>query len=114
MQFRIKDNNGNIHISKKYSWNKENGIPNEEQILEDIDNCSCSLNESNAYCDSSCSLFDEGEVLEIIEETKQEQIEWLELIRDTMLEKSAHTGKDDDYWIFEEIEFRLRHLKVNE
>jgi hypothetical protein len=46
-----------------------------------------------------------------LQKLKQEQIEWLESIRDTMLEKSAHTGKDDDYWIFEKIEFKLRHLK---
>jgi len=63
MRFKVIDNNGKEHITKEYHWDKKDGIPYEEKILEDMEECSCSLNESNSYCDGSCCLFDEGEVV---------------------------------------------------
>ena len=62
MKFTIKDNYGNQHISKEYIWNREEGIPPEEKILEDMEECTCSLNESDAYCDGSCCTFENGKV----------------------------------------------------
>lgn len=65
MKFKIKDNFGNIHISDDYDWDKEDGIPNEETLLEHMDEnfCSCIPNENTSYCDCE-SQFDNGEVIE--------------------------------------------------
>ena len=64
MRFEIKDNNGNIHTSKNYEWDKEKGIPCEEIILEDMEKCDCILGE-DSRCEGDCIMFDKGEVIGI-------------------------------------------------
>ena len=67
MKFKVKDNYGKVHISKDYEWNKQEGIPCEDMILDDMErpcsnNCA---NESTNVCDCP-SEFDEGEVIGVI------------------------------------------------
>jgi CDGSH-type Zn-finger protein len=66
MKFKVKDNFGRIHLSKEYEWDKYHGIPDEETILEEMEECNCSLNENNPYCDGSCCIFEHGEVVEVL------------------------------------------------
>jgi len=69
--FKVKDNFGNILESKEYEWTKENGIPCEEKILEDMEVCNCGFNESVNHCEGDCIRFDEGEVINIIWNTRK-------------------------------------------
>ena len=63
MRFKVIDNNGKEVTTKNYVWDREGGIPNEDKVLEDLEECTCNLNESDPYCDGSCFRFDEGKVL---------------------------------------------------
>ena len=65
VSFEVKDNYGNITQSKEYIWNKEDGLPCEEAILEDMEECDCSFNESVNHCEGECIRFNEGEVLDL-------------------------------------------------
>lgn len=61
MKFKVTDNSGRTQIVE-YEWSKEDGIPNEETILENMETCNCQLNESTALCEGDCVKFDEGKV----------------------------------------------------
>jgi len=61
MKFKVTDNNGKESFVE-YEWNKEDGVPNEEDILENMEECTCCLNESVNHCEGECVMFDEGKV----------------------------------------------------
>lgn len=67
-KFVVKDNQGKIHLSKEYELG-EDGIPDPETILEDMEECTCSLNESVSCCEGECINFDEGKVIDRIQYT---------------------------------------------
>ena len=68
IKFVVKNNLGKVELSKSYVWNKEDGLPNEEKILEDIETCNCLLSE-DSFCEGGCINFDEGEAIDIIRST---------------------------------------------
>lgn len=61
MKFNVTDNMGVVHLVE-HEWTKEDGMPSEYEILEQMEVCSCQLNESNNHCDGDCINFDEGKV----------------------------------------------------
>ena len=65
--FIVKDNGGNICLSSEYAWTPEDGLPCEEAILEDMEECTCTLTESVNHCEGGCIAFDEGKVIDKIE-----------------------------------------------
>ena len=64
MIFRVTDNYGKAHFVE-YEWDKEDGIPNAEDILDRMEKCTCSLNEFVSCCEGDCISFDNG-VVELV------------------------------------------------
>jgi hypothetical protein len=63
LRFTIKDNYGRISTAD-YKWNKNDGIPDQETILENMEKCTCSLNESVNHCECEPE-FDNGEIVSV-------------------------------------------------
>lgn len=58
-EFVVKNNIGEISISAPYTLEELLQI-DEEIILQNMEVCICSLNESNNHCEGDCIMFDEG------------------------------------------------------
>lgn len=58
MEIKVKfivERDGVKHLSQAYTLN-EDGSPSHDEVLEQMDgSCTCTLNESDAFCDGSCS-----------------------------------------------------------
>lgn len=63
IRFTVKDNYGRVS-TVDYEWNKDDGIPDQETILENMEECSCSLNESVNTCECEPE-WDNGEILKV-------------------------------------------------
>ena len=61
IKFQVVDNFGKAHYTT-YLWTEESGIPNKEDILENMEECTCDLNEAVSCCEGDCIRFDEGKV----------------------------------------------------
>lgn len=56
------------HLSKAYTLDEIIEI-SEENIFEDMEECTCSLNESNNHCEGDCIRFDNSEITDKIQYT---------------------------------------------
>jgi uncharacterized phage protein (TIGR01671 family) len=57
-----------LFLTKEYILD-ENGIPHRDTILEEMEECTCMLTESQAYCDGSCMQFQNAKVIDTIQFT---------------------------------------------
>ena len=64
----VIENNGKKYISAEYTLDKD-GLPDEETILEDMEKCTCSLNESVNVCEGDCIQFENAKVIDKIQFT---------------------------------------------
>ncbi len=62
----VVENHGKQWISREYELD-ENGLPSEETVLEDMEECDCSLNESISVCEGDCVRFEDGKVIDKIQ-----------------------------------------------
>ncbi len=88
LRFKVTDNHGRDHVVD-YNWNKDDGIPNEETILEKMEECDCSLNESVNHCEGDCFKFDNGKVelivsVPVVPEVEERLINALRKVRDAI------------------------------
>ncbi len=56
------------HLSRSYTLDEIIEI-SEEKIFEDMEVCTCSLNESNNHCEGDCIKFDNSEITDKIQYT---------------------------------------------
>jgi len=60
----IVERDGVKYLTKPYTLTNEDGLPPEEQIIEDMEGeCTCSLNESVNCCEGGCMEWENAEVV---------------------------------------------------
>lgn len=59
----IIENQGKKYISQAYELNNEDGLPDEEIIVENMEECTCVMTESVNCCEGECIQFEDAKVI---------------------------------------------------